>query len=822
MNSFEYEGCTFSSFCKTAHRVPFHQRAYVWESKQVEKFWKDINDVKDQRDEKFRHFIGSIVTHQPKKSEPMIIDGQQRITTFIIFYFSFYLYAMQIIKEMEEIKQESYVNDPEGWRKHKETIKNSSNDFWALLSEVFKFNPLDNESSGSYTLNITPSQKDRKEYNKLLNEIIEHMPIMSSKINTFSEPDHAGSSASLVGKTCKNVNELIKKHYKEDKKRRDNHFILGDLYRFMEVLRDKFSFVEIRIFDSDPTGIFNDLNTLGAPLSPLDIIRNSIFSDIDLHNSDYEEKINKSFLKFEDKFNNPINDYFGKDNPDLAKLQRNHLENYWMPLTQSLCNTPVNKKNMVDMLRYKLDDIVGGNNEVQDDEDQDDLELKQTEEKINILKKYVYIYNAITLDFYDEEAEKLPIEIKDELKHFFRMQCPSLVYNYIFQAIEYYGRLDDSDANSLTKKSIVNSFKLIQKRIMRDSFMKAPSQAPKDIYVPLFKNIEVHNMDFGLVRNFLFTGSYKYPSDEQIKDYFLNETLYGVSRLRYFLEEYEIYKANKTPTQRKNFLAQQYRKKEGPVYEIDHLMPQKWDKWKRSLPTDYDQRMYKNLINKIGNCFLLEKSRNIKKSNRDLEEAKEIISDNTEYGKFIRERDFWNDKTIRDNCLAYYEFFIKRWDDNGDFKKPDEENSGKAFIEKREKDIKASFENLFNEIEIDPIYHCFSSNAVDRNDANAGDLLDLVEQITEVSAQAASNEIRLILITSTLEIQRKRFNIYNVRRSDQAGRKEFLFSIDGLKEIFLPGDVAAFFIKNSELYCVNLTASSKNSLEKNLKDILKN
>ena len=70
--------------------VPFFQRAYVWKEDLWDRFLDDMEYVAESNK---THFLGSIILKEGKKPEKganytsryTIIDGQQRITTFLIF-----------------------------------------------------------------------------------------------------------------------------------------------------------------------------------------------------------------------------------------------------------------------------------------------------------------------------------------------------------------------------------------------------------------------------------------------------------------------------------------------------------------------------------------------------------------------------------------------------------------------------------------------------------------------------------------------------------------------------------------------------------------
>lgn len=60
-------------------KIPKFQRPYSWEEDQLEDFWVDVasNDAED-------YFIGSMVMYKDKPYLS-IIDGQQRLTTILLF-----------------------------------------------------------------------------------------------------------------------------------------------------------------------------------------------------------------------------------------------------------------------------------------------------------------------------------------------------------------------------------------------------------------------------------------------------------------------------------------------------------------------------------------------------------------------------------------------------------------------------------------------------------------------------------------------------------------------------------------------------------------
>ena len=76
-------------------KVPDYQRSYSWEEKQIEQF---LLDIKEYLDKDINYYIGHFLFEKNKDNEKIgyIIDGQQRLTTIIIFLSS----AFEKIKKL--------------------------------------------------------------------------------------------------------------------------------------------------------------------------------------------------------------------------------------------------------------------------------------------------------------------------------------------------------------------------------------------------------------------------------------------------------------------------------------------------------------------------------------------------------------------------------------------------------------------------------------------------------------------------------------------------------------------------------------------------
>jgi hypothetical protein len=91
----------FESFSKIS--VPSYQRAYSWEVKQLEQFVNDLREISDKGGYYFGHFI-----FEKTNNNWEIIDGQQRLTTFVLFNIICDIKLNQKSKEIEQFETVNY------------------------------------------------------------------------------------------------------------------------------------------------------------------------------------------------------------------------------------------------------------------------------------------------------------------------------------------------------------------------------------------------------------------------------------------------------------------------------------------------------------------------------------------------------------------------------------------------------------------------------------------------------------------------------------------------------------------------------------------
>lgn len=89
-----------SFFC-----IPDYQRGYAWDEKQIDELLQDIDHLLLDSSA-VRHYTGTLVLSQSKKlvNQYNIVDGQQRLTTLVIFFKCISLFVDKVEKESITIK----------------------------------------------------------------------------------------------------------------------------------------------------------------------------------------------------------------------------------------------------------------------------------------------------------------------------------------------------------------------------------------------------------------------------------------------------------------------------------------------------------------------------------------------------------------------------------------------------------------------------------------------------------------------------------------------------------------------------------------------
>lgn len=203
--------------------LPLFQRSYSWDKKEWNVLWNDLMELSEMSHPR-DHFIGSIVS-MPTISVPegvakyLLIDGQQRLTTFFI-----------ILTLLRDIAKQS------GKVELAEEINNT------LIVNPYK--------KDSDYFKLLPTQVDRATYERLI----------LSKIETDDQ------------------SQIYKAYQYFDRKLKQSKI---DLSTLKIIISNHLSVVSIVLDpDDNPHLVFESLNAKGRPLTQADLIRNFFFMRI--------------------------------------------------------------------------------------------------------------------------------------------------------------------------------------------------------------------------------------------------------------------------------------------------------------------------------------------------------------------------------------------------------------------------------------------------------------------------------------------------------------------------------------------------------------
>jgi len=233
----------------TSFFIPPFQRSYAWGKPEIERFFSDIlriiySELDPNQHDKLEHFFGTIVIKDETAgfaNKSVIVDGQQRLTTTLLF-----LIALRDLETNTE-KQTDITNT---------YLINSSSTFQDKIK-------------------LKQVTKDCESYKALINK---GTPIPGAITSAY---------------------ELLKKLINEKKKSNPNvsidHYITAIKRMNVAVI-----FLDERPFKGeDPQIIFETLNSLGKPLTLSDLVRNFVLLKLesnkqtDIYENTWHPKIEK-------------------------------------------------------------------------------------------------------------------------------------------------------------------------------------------------------------------------------------------------------------------------------------------------------------------------------------------------------------------------------------------------------------------------------------------------------------------------------------------------------------------------------------------------
>lgn len=253
--------------------IPEYQRAYSWKyNEQCDKLWQDIESFIDNK-KNDSYFLGSIIINSAR-DELYVIDGQQRMTTFILLLKALLLRINDLLNNMSLDEDIKSLED---------ALNNRRKTILTCLYNIDE-DDVSQITSGRSRIRNLSIKYDNKSINE---EYSDDMEIILRE--------------ETMGDIEKNVKKI---KYKQ----RDNRYT--NFYRnfkfFIEKL-DEYDSTRVNLFaktllnncqvivvvsydTEEAIEIFNSLNSTGMPLSDSDILSAKLYSNYDSDKSEFNKR----------------------------------------------------------------------------------------------------------------------------------------------------------------------------------------------------------------------------------------------------------------------------------------------------------------------------------------------------------------------------------------------------------------------------------------------------------------------------------------------------------------------------------------------------
>jgi uncharacterized protein with ParB-like and HNH nuclease domain len=667
-----------SLFKEKIFRIPDYQRGYAWQRQQLKDFWEDLINLSDNRS----HYTGVLTLNQIPSSEIAtntkeywlvedhsyqvyhVVDGQQRLATFIIFLQAFVDFMKTLPENQAKTDADIYITE--------------SLNVAALKDRyLFKIKPT-GDKFRTYKFGYT---EDNPSYNYLRFRIL---------------GEEGGGSIEETFYTLNLSN--AKTYFTEQLRELHRQEGREGLQHIYKKLTRRFLFNEYIIKDEfDVFVAFETMNNRGKKLSDLELLKNRLIYLTTLYNEEELDAASRRSLR------DDINDAWKEVYHQLGRNKAHPLNDDDFLRAHWTMYFKYSRKTGKDYIRFLLDEQFTAKKvhkkiertvtlevpeEMRSEEDLDETE----EENGDALEEKMTV----------SSAQLLPTEIRDFVH--------SLKISAVHWFHSFYPGFDDSMSDEERRWiERLNRITMVYFRPLVMAILKNVSSSEERIQI--FKSIErfifiafrvnpgratfgsseFYNAARELDQNEV--GLYAISKKLEAKLGTLNEdgTLriddfynvlfkkfkagsgyYGWTGLRYFLYEYEL--SLLSESRHKKLDWNDLLKSETDKITIEHIYPQtETEEWATLFP-NVDQAHRRFYNSTLGNLLLLSRAINSSLQNDSFDEKKRAKFDSA--GRKIRNgysdgshseievstNASWGPEQIKSRSIQLLKFMERRWD----------------------------------------------------------------------------------------------------------------------------------------------------------------
>ena len=670
-----------SLFSEKIFRIPDYQRGYAWQRDQLTQFWEDLINLSDTRS----HYTGVLTLKQittadiPKNAKEFwlvddhsysvyhIVDGQQRLTTFIIFLQAFIDFIKALPENKEKPESEIYITD-------------SLNIATLQARYLFKIKPT-GDMFRSYLFGY---ENDNPSYDYL-------------RFRIFGE-DGGGS----IEETFYTLNlSNAKTYFSEQFRSLHAQEGVAGLQDIFKKLTKRFLFNEYVIEDEfDVFVAFETMNNRGKGLSNLELLKNRLIYLTTLYSDTELDPASRRNLR------ETINDAWKEVYHQLGRNKAHPLKDDEFLRAHWIMYFRYSRETGQDYIKFLLDEQFTPKKvhkkiekEVRletPEEMQSEPALDDTDDDNVELLEQVVIKSV---------AQLAPVEIRDyanslkeSVVHWFNSFFPYLAPEMSDQERQWIDRLNrlgmgyfrplvmailknisnEEDRIYIFKK--IERFIFINFRINSTMVNYGSSEFYNAVRALDRKEINIHTLEDKLNTRLSYTfnadKTFRYDDfyNSMFKKFKARSGYYAWTGLRYLLFEYETSLFQES--RQKKVEWSDLFKKENDKISIEHIYPQTESAdW--AAPFDAiikDQRWVYGAS--LGNLLLLSKSINSSLQNIGFTEKKKVktdgagtitrngYSDGSHSEIEVSRLDSWGPNEIKDRGMKLIKFMEKRWDFN--------------------------------------------------------------------------------------------------------------------------------------------------------------
>jgi uncharacterized protein with ParB-like and HNH nuclease domain len=667
-----------SLFKEKIFRIPDYQRGFAWQKSQLKDFWEDLINLSSARS----HYTGVLTMKEVDSKEISktdneywlvedhsykmyhIVDGQQRLTTFVVFLQAFFDFVKQLDENTGKSDREIYITD-------------------SLSLEVV---------TDRYLFKTKPTGDQYRTYK--FGYTVDNPSYDYLRYKIFNEDGSPSIEETFYTLNLRNAKLYFYEQLKERHSKTGN-IGLGEIYK---KLTKQFLFNEYVIKEEfDVFVAFETMNNRGKRLSDLELLKNRLIYLTTLYDEDFDKSDHKSLrdaintawkevyyqLGRNDK--RPLNDddflkahwimyfqYSRKKGNDYIKFL---LDGQFSPQKvhkkferEVVFESPEEKRT-----DSEIDEIENDNG----DGEETDVETKAFLQPIEI-KNYVNSLKESAVHWFNSNYPYLATELTDEERNALdRLNRIGMGY---FRPLVMSVFKNEKNVSKRTdfldhvERFIFIVFRLSQARSnYRDSeFYNASREFNKNELT--LEQIKT-KMDTATAYCFHENGAFnsKYFYDYLYKRFNSGgkSGYYGWHGLRYFLFEYEFILLSKS--RQKKVTWEDLLKTPKDKVSIEHVCPQTpTENWKKYF-ANLDEKEYHLYNGSIGNLLLLSMSINASLQNDDFDDKKKPkindagekirngYSDGSHSEIEVSQEDDWTPEKIEERGLKLLKFMEDRW-----------------------------------------------------------------------------------------------------------------------------------------------------------------